>query len=117
MQGPVNAQSLRELAWTRAEIDFRLAMATAFHPRQTTHRFQGTKEHEAIALTSLHEQVEEPVHSVIQINIGGPRLVLIDESPGAGTDMGMACRITRGLVCLCFHNYSGTTLPLQATAD
>ena len=117
MQGTINAQGLRKFARTRTQLGFRMAAAAASHPLQATHGFQCPQENETIALTPLHKKVEEPVHSVIQIDIGSPCLVLLDEPPGAGTEVGMTGRVVCCLVGLCLDNHSCTTLPLEPTTD
>jgi len=117
MQGTVNAQCLREFTRTRTQLGFRIAATTAPHPLQTVYGFQGPQENEAITPTPLHEKVEEPVHPVIQIDISSPRLVLFDEPPGAGANVGMTGRVTRCLVGLCLDNHSRTTPPLKTATD
>ena len=72
---------------------------------------------ESRALRSLHKDVEEPVHAVIEVDVGSACRVGFHELSGAGAEPGMAGRVVDRVVCLRFHDHAGAGVPLEVASD
>src|SRR4051812_6349463 len=68
----IDAERLREFAGTGAESgEFRDA-ATFHHLCNASGRLQRSKEHESILRAAPHENVQEPVNAVVEIDVSRP---------------------------------------------
>ena len=96
----VDAKRLRELARSRAKT-FHVVNATKFlHSFDPSPRLQGANQDETV-LSTFHQHVQHPMHSIIEIDISCARVVSLDKAAGARPSKRM-----RGLVVDCrirFH--------------
>jgi hypothetical protein len=56
------------------------------HDIEPSFRLQRADEDQAIALTAFDEQVEEPVHAVVEINVGRAGRLLFTNSRALGRE-------------------------------
>ena len=72
-----DAERFAELARSGAEfLSFQFAPPLLHLPDATT-RFQGPDEDESVLRAAFDEQIEEPVHAVVQIHVGGAGWLLL----------------------------------------
>src|SRR6266487_354600 len=111
-----NVERLRELARSRAKTFHIIKSATFLHLLDAFSRLQRANKDETI-LVAFDQHVQHPMHSIIEIDIGGTRVVSLDKAARTRTCKGM-----RGLVVDCrvrFHidNDSRTIVPNEFCAD
>ena len=78
-----NAKCRTELTRAGTEIALFLFFASAFHQADAINRLEGAKQDESfVASRRINaEDVGEPVHAVVEINVGGAGRVLGGEFP------------------------------------
>src|SRR4029077_5622288 len=104
---------------TRAESPDRFEAAATAHLLQTARGLERAEEDKTVvaAAATLDQHVEEPVDSVIQVDVGGAGRVAVQELPGAAAYKGVAGLVAFGRIGLRLHNASATAAPDQLRAD
>src|SRR2546430_580876 len=73
-----NSQCLRQLSRTRTEPMNIIDAPSPVHQRNPASWLKGTDENKTV-FPSLHQNVQHPVNAVIEINVGCPRMISLDE--------------------------------------
>ena len=108
---PVDAERHAEFSWTRAQIrGFRL-FSPPLHRFNIFERFKGADEDKSIRIAVFDENVREPIHAVVEVNVGSSRLVDADELPSARAEKGVAGFVSKLGVGLGFDNSTAGTVP------
>lgn len=77
-----NSKSLGEAPGSGGEELVGQVFTTTAHCFEAFERFQSADEDETIPSGAFCKNIEEPVHPVVQIDIGVPGGMIIDEFPG-----------------------------------
>ncbi len=93
------------------------AVAALLHLRDAAGGLEGADEDEAVLGAAFDEEVEEPVHAVVEIDVGGAGRVLFDELAGAGAGGGVGGEIAFHGVCFGFDDDAGAAFPDELHAD
>ena len=104
MMSTSDTHRLGQLGRAIAEKLLPTSSATLPHQLHSLQRFQGSNENEPLLLFTLHQEVQEPMHPVIQIDIGRSRRISVHEVPGTLSLPSMAGRITHCGICLRLDN-------------
>lgn len=93
MPGAINSQAAREFpgASTLAGVVGWLLVCKNFHRPEKD---------ESFLLSPFHQDVEEPVNAVVQIDVGSASGVFGKKLPGRGPGEGVASRVSNGVVGL-----------------
>src|SRR6218665_3328343 len=87
------------------------------HPFQPMQRLHCPKQHKPRVFRAFRQYIEQPMHSIIQINVGGTSLMRSDEFPRARPIPRMAGRVAELRVGLCFTDPPLASVPSENTAD
>src|SRR4051794_8652439 len=98
--------------WAAAMLEAALA-----HEGFAAGGLQRAEEDETIHAPSFDEDIEQPVHAVIEVNIGIAGAMLCDELPRAGAVPGVSRFIVDRGVGLGLHDDAGAFAPDQFAAD
>ena len=79
----VDGEGLGEFAGAGAERSEFLQQPAPFHFRDAAHRLKGADEDKSLLVPAFHEDVEQPVDAVVQIDVRGARVVRRDKFAGA----------------------------------
>ena len=113
----VNPEGLGQFAGTGAQSSRFGGAPPILHQSQASDRFQGPQEHETRALRSLRQDIEEPVHPIIEVDVTSPGGVIPDKVARAGPEGGVASRITVLGVGLRLDDDALAGAPAEMTAD
>lgn len=80
-------------------------------------QFESAEEDEALALGTFDQHVEEPVHAVIEIDVGGAGRMVLDEAAGGRAVEGMTGSVVLRIVGFGFDDAEGLALPDEPCAD
>lgn len=75
----VDGEGLGELARTGAELVCFFALTAPLHLWNATGGLEGTDEDEAVPRAAFDVEVEEPVHAVVEIDVGSTGRVVFYE--------------------------------------
>lgn len=115
--GAVDAEGQGELAGAGAEFVELFAMAALLHLRDAAGGLEGADEDEAVLGAAFDEEIEEPVHAVVEIDVGSAGRVFFDELAGAGAGGGVGGEIALHGVGLGFDDDAGAAFPDEFHAD
>lgn len=115
--GAVDAEGQSELAGAGAEFVEFFAVVALLHLRDAACGFECADEDEAVLGTAFDKEVEEPVHAVVEIDVGGAGKVLFDELAGAGAGGGVAGGISLHGVGFGFDDDAGAAVPDELHSD
>jgi hypothetical protein len=117
MESSIDRQRPRQFTWTGTEILELRHIAAASHCLDTPHRLESTNQNKAILGTSLHQEVQQPVNTVIQIDISSPRRHAIDKFPRGGPGESVTSLIVQNGIRLSLNNNPAAAVPNQLTAN
>lgn len=112
-----DAQRLRESCWAGAEEGVVLGAATLAHDGKALSRLQCAQQHKTVSVRRFHQHVGEPVHPVIQIDIGAACLVVSYELASGGSKVCVARLIAFFAVGFRFYYAPRALSPTQLTAQ
>lgn len=113
----VDGEGLGELAGAGAEVAGFFTLAALPHLRNATGGLEGTDEDEAVPRAAFDVEIEEPVHAVVEIDVGGTGRVGFYELAGAGAGGGVTGGISLHGVGFGFDNDAGAAVPDELDAD
>ncbi len=114
---PVDAERDGEFARTGAEVLRVGLVAARLHRRQSTARFQRADEDESVAVATFDVEVEEPVHPVVEIDVGGTGRLRFHKLPRTGARRRVAGGIAFDGVGLSLQDDAGAAIPDELDAD
>src|SRR5690606_19495384 len=94
----------RQLARSRTEILQSVTAAPLAHEPNPAPRLERTHQDQSVAPATLHQQVEQPVHAVVEIDVGGSRLMPLHELARTWSRSRVTGRMALGGVGLGFDN-------------
>jgi hypothetical protein len=112
-----DVERLRQLAGTGTEPPNVFNSAPLPHQSQTALRLDRANENEAIARAAFDEDVEHPVHAVIEINVGRACFVAFDKGARARPRECMTGFVPFHQIGFHFDHNAPAFLPHQLSAD
>lgn len=87
-----DAQCHAEFSRAGTQIGESIPPSSLPHDVAAVNGLQGSQQNEAAMAIQriLHQHVGQPIHSIVQIHIGGPGGMLLDKASGAGAEKGVA---------------------------
>jgi hypothetical protein len=113
----VDAEGEGKLAGAGAEFVEFFAVAALLHFLDAAGGLEGADEDEAVLGAAFDEEVEEPVHAVVEIDVGGAGRVFFYELAGAGAGGGVGGEIAFHGVGFGFDDDAGAAFPDELDAD
>ncbi len=113
----VDAKGLGELAGAGAKFPDIVRTPSRFHHADSARRLNRPDKDQPVPWSAFYEHVQHPMDAVVQINVGGARLVPRDEGAGAGPIEAMTRLIVFGEIRLCLDDDACASAPDQLGAD
>lgn len=119
MQATVDAQSLSQFSWPRAEVAGWSATPAASHPRQSLLGKNCSKQDEAhrMILFVDRQDIEQPMDPVIQIDISGAWLMFPNKVSRGFSEKRVAGWVTIRPIGFGFHQETTAALPDKSRTD
>jgi hypothetical protein len=111
-----NSQCLGQLSRTRTKPMNILDVPSRPHQRDSASWLKGTDENKTV-FASFHQNVQHPVNAVIEINIGGPSMISLDERACTGADKAVTRFVPDCVIGFRFNNYPGARIPIELAPD
>ena len=105
-----DSQRLRQLARARAKPMNVMDVPSLSHQRDPASWLKGTNENKTL-LPSLHHDIQHPVNAVIEINVGRPRMISLDEGARTRAHKAMTSFIADCIVGFRFDDYPSARIP------
>lgn len=80
-------------------------------------RFQCSQQNESRPLVTFYQHIEEPMDTIVQINVGIAGIMGFDENSGTRTAPRVACGIINGQIGFGFDNPRTLSVPTKTTTD
>ena len=115
--GAVNPERLGQLSRAGAEARGIVSIPSPPHAGDPACGGEGADENEAILGASLDEEIQEPVDTVVQVNVCGARRVVGDEAPRGRPAERVAGLVIPHGIRLGFDDDPAASFPEQLAAD
>jgi hypothetical protein len=79
MVRPGESESLAEFSGPGAKVGQNLPLPAFPHGLESNARFQGAEKHETVSVGALDEEVEHPVDAIVEVDVGNPSGMILDE--------------------------------------
>jgi hypothetical protein len=111
-----NSQCLRQLSRTRAKSMNIVHVPSPPHQRDSASWLEGTDENKT-AFPSFHQDIQHPVNAVIEINVGCPSMISLDERARTRAHKAVTRFIPDCVVGFRFNNYPGARITIELAPD
>ena len=111
-----NSQCLRQFSGTRTKPMNVMDVAPLPHQRNSASWLKRTDENKTVFL-SFHQNIQHPVNAIIKINIGGPRVISLDEGACTGTHKAMTSFVADCVVGFGFNDQPSARIPIELAPD
>jgi hypothetical protein len=105
-----NSQCLRQLSRTRAKSMNLMDVPSPPHQRDPASWLEGTDENKTV-FPSFHQDIQHPVNAVIEINVGRPSMISLDERAHTRAHKAMTSFIPNCVVGFRFDDYPAARTP------
>src|SRR5205823_14001694 len=86
------------------------------HQGNSASRLQSTNENKTV-LFSFHQNIQHPVHAVVEINVGRAGPIPLDERARAGSNETVTRFVPDRVVSFCLNDNPGAAIPIQLAAN
>ena len=86
------------------------------HYRNSASRFQGPNEYKTV-LPSFHQNIQHPVHTVVEIDVGRTGPIPLDKRARTGTNETVTRFVTDRVVSFGLNDNTSAAIPIQLAAD
>src|ERR1700720_2918736 len=104
------SQCLRQLSRTRAKSTNIMDVPSLPHQRDSASWLERTDENKTVFL-SFHQNIQHPVNAIIEINVGRPSMISLDERAHTRAHKAMTSFIADCVVGLRFDDYPTARTP------
>ena len=91
-------------------------IASLPHQRNSASWFERTYENEPI-FVSFHQYIQHPMNAVVEINVGRPCLISLDERACTRAHEAMTRFVADGVVGFGFDDYASARIPIELAPD
>jgi len=112
-----NSQRLRQLPWAGAERLAPRRAASRFHLSNASRRFERANQDDAVLRAAFHQHIEQPVHSVVEIDIRRSCRMPFDKRARAGSRKSMARFIVDHAIRFGLDDDAGTIVPDELASN
>jgi hypothetical protein len=109
---PRNGQCLCQLSRTRTKLTTIDDAPPLPHQRDSASWLERTDENKTV-FPSFHQDIQHPVNAVIEINVGRPSMISLDERARTWAHKAMASFIADRVVRFRLDYYPGARIPIQ----
>jgi hypothetical protein len=117
MMPPIDREGLRQLARTGTKSPDVFHAAPRAHERKTAPRLNRPNENEPIPWPAFDEDIQHPVHAVVEIDVGRSGLVPLHERTRARALEGVTGFVVFDQVRFGLHDKAGAFFPDELRAD
>lgn len=114
---PGDIKRLRQFSRTGTEPPNVIDATSLPHQRDSTPRLDCADENEAVTRTAFDEDVEHPMHAVIEIDVGGAGFIALDKFARARAFEGVRGFVLLGEICFRLDDDSAAFFPDKFRAD
>ena len=112
-----DAECAGETARSSGKLVILHAGTPGSHEIETGNGFQCPEEDEPGAFPTLHEDIEEPVHAVVHVNVGIAGGVALHEGPSARAKPRVTGGVVHGIIGFGFHDAADAAVQDEMAAD
>jgi len=87
-----------------------------FHHRNSPSRLQRSNENKTVLL-SFHQNIQHPVHAIVEINVARAWPIPLDKRPRTGANETVTRFVTDRVVSFCLNDDASAAIPTQLAAD
>ena len=110
---PGNPEGLGEFSGTRTQLTQGGAVASGLHGVDASEGLEGPQEHESVAGGSLDEDIQHPVHPVVEVDVSHAGRMGLDKLPDRRAKGRMASRVAIRSIGFRFDHSPRTGTPDQ----
>jgi hypothetical protein len=111
-----NSQCLRQLSRTRTKPVNIMDVPSLPHQRDSASWLERTDENKTVFL-SFHQNVQHPVNAVIEINVGRPSVISLDEGACSRAHKAMTSFVTDCVIGFRFNDQPSARIPIELATD
>jgi hypothetical protein len=111
-----NNQRLRQFSGTRTKPMNVMDVASLPHQRNPAGWLERTDEDKTVLL-SFHQNIQHPVNAVIEINVGRPSVISLDERACTRTHKAMTSFVADCVVGFGFNDQPSARIPIELAPD